>query len=55
MRRIKSHIRAFVSETPTNDLSLISVERELCDSKMQNPSPAVEAFAAMGKRQLTLS
>jgi hypothetical protein len=47
--------RASMSETRTSDPSLISVERELSDSIMHNPSSAAEAFAAMGKRRPTLS
>jgi hAT family C-terminal dimerisation region len=54
MRRIKSHLRASMSEMRTSDLSLISVEREVSDSIMKNPSSVIDAFAGLGKRRLTL-
>jgi hAT family C-terminal dimerisation region len=54
MRRIRSHLRASMSETRTSGLSLISVERELSDSIMKNPSFIVDAFASMIKRRQTL-
>jgi hypothetical protein len=53
MRRMKSH-QAPMSETRTSDLFLISVEREVSDSIVKNPSSAVDVFAGLGKRQLTL-
>ena len=55
-RRIKSHLRASMSEMRTSDLSSISVERELSDSGpiMKNPSAVVDVFASMGKQRLTL-
>ena len=47
MHRIKSHLRASMSEMRTNDLCLISVERELSDSIMINPSSMIDAFAGL--------
>lgn len=54
MRRIKTHLRASMSAGRTSDLALISVERELSDIIMKDPSSVIDAFAVMGKRRLTL-
>ncbi len=43
-----------MSASRTSDTALIAVERELHDSIMKDPSSAIDAFAAMGKRRLTL-
>jgi len=54
MRRIKTHLRASTSASRTSDIALLAVERELSNRIMKDPSVAIDAFAVMGKRRLTL-
>jgi len=54
MRRVKSHLRASMSASRTSDLTLITVERELSGAIFHDPGSAIDKFASMGPRRLTL-
>ena len=54
MRRIKSHLRAFMSDTRLSSLALVAVERESSKKLMKDPAAVIDTFATMGgnKRRL---
>ena len=54
MRRVKSHLRASMSASRTSDLTLITVERELSGAIFHDPGSAIDKFASMGPRRLTV-
>ena len=54
IRRVKSHLRASMSASRTSDLTLITVERELSGAIFHDPGSAIDKFASMGPRRLTL-
>jgi len=56
MRRIKSHLRASMSDTRMSSLTLIAVERESSQKLMKDPAAVIDTFATMGgnKRRLDL-
>ena len=54
MRRVKSHRRASMSASRTSDLTLITVERELSGAIFHDPGSAIDKFASMGPRRLTV-
>jgi len=53
MRRIKTHLRASMSDSRLSSMALIAVEHELSDELIKNPTKVVDAFAS-GKRLLDL-
>jgi len=51
MRRIKTHLRASMSDSRLSNLELIAVERELSEKLMHDPDEVIEAFATSGSAE----
>jgi hypothetical protein len=55
MQRIKTHLRASMSDGRLSNIALIAVERELSGELMKDPTKVIDAFATTaGKRRLDL-
>lgn len=52
MRRVKTYLRSTMKSSRLNDLTLLSIEREISGQFMDNPSPVIDEFAVMKKRRL---
>jgi len=50
MRRVKTYIRLTMKSSRLNDLTLLSIEREISGQFMDNPSSVIDEFAVMKKR-----
>jgi len=55
MRRIKTYLRASMSEQRLSGLAVLSVERELSSALLKEPSAVIDRFAQMGTRRLLLN
>jgi len=52
MRRVKTYLRSTMKSSRLNDLTLLSIEREISGQFMDDPSAVIEEFAVMKKRRL---
>jgi len=52
MRRVKTYFRSTMKSSRLNDLTLLSIEREISGQFMDNPSAVIDEFAVMKKRRL---
>jgi len=52
MRRVKTYLRSTMKSSRLNDLTLLSIEREISGQFMDNPSAVIDEFAVMKKRRL---
>ena len=55
MRRIKTYLRASMSEQRLSGLAVLSVERKLSSALLKEPSAVIDRFAQMGTRRLLLN
>ncbi|KAL4135603.1 hypothetical protein QTP88_007201 [Uroleucon formosanum] len=52
MRRVKTYLRSTMKSSRLNDLTLLSIEREISGQFMDNPSAVIDEFAVIRKRRL---
>lgn len=52
MRRVKTYLRSTMKSSRLNELTLLSIEREISGQFMDNPSAVIDEFAVMKKRRL---
>lgn len=55
MKRVKAYLRSTMTSRRLNNLTLLSIEREISGTFMDNPSDVIEEFASMKKRKLEFS
>ena len=54
LKRVKTYLRSTMSELRLNNLCLLSIEKELSHSILQDASQIVDRFATMKNRRLNL-
>lgn len=52
MRRVKTYLRSTMKSPRLNNLTLLSIEREISGQFMDNPSAIIDEFAVMKNRRL---
>ena len=55
MKRVKTYLRSTITSSRLNNLTLLSIEREISGKFIENPSAVIDEFASMKKRKLEFS
>lgn len=55
MKRVKTYLRSTMTSSRLNNLTLLSIEREISGKFIENPSAVIDEFASMKKRKLEFS
>jgi len=55
MKRVKTYLRSMMTSSRLNNLTLLSIEREIGGKFMENPSAVIDEFASTKKRKLEFS
>jgi len=55
MKRIKTYLRSTMTSSRLNNLTLLSIEREINGKFIENPSAVIDDFASMKKIKLEFS
>lgn len=54
LKRVKTYLRSSMSEQRLNNMCILSIERELSASLLDNVNPVVDEFARMKNRRCSL-
>jgi len=49
MKRVKTYLRSTMTSSRLNNLTLMSIEREISGKFIENPSAVIDEFASMKK------
>lgn len=55
MKQMKTYLRSTMTSCRLNNLTLLSIEREISGTFMDNPSEVIEEFVSMKKRKFKFS
>jgi hypothetical protein len=55
MKRVKTYLRSTMTSSKLNNLTFLSIEREIGGKFMENPSAVIAEFASTKKRKLEFS